>query len=263
MPVSRPIVLLTDFGTRDAYVASMKGVIACLFPGASVIDLTHGIEPQNIRQAAFVLETAYPYFPKGTLFVSVVDPGVGSERRILAARTPNGIFLAPDNGLLTRVLAREKRRELRTVTNRKFFLEKVSSTFHGRDCFAPTAARLAQDPSRFGQLGPQASHFKRIEFPEPGRKGKKVLGEIVYFDHFGNAFTNITRETLKGAETRRAKTVSVKGRSIGAVRSSYFEAPRGEAVPVFSSTEVLEIAVNQGSAREKMKLKEGDRVEIV
>ncbi len=262
MPVPRPIVLLTDFGTRDAYVASMKGVIAGLFPRSHVIDLTHEIEPQNIRQAAFVLETTYPYFPPGSLFVSVVDPGVGSERRILAAKTPHGIFLAPDNGLLTRVLAREKKQELRTVNNREFFLEKVSSTFHGRDCFAPTAARLAKDPSRFSRLGPRVSSFKKIEFPEPRRKGKQVLGEVVYFDHFGNAFTNITKNAIKKGESRMAWRVRVKERLIGVVRRSYFEAPHGEAVPVFSSTDVLEIAVNQGSAREKLKLREGDRVEI-
>ena len=264
--MSRLIVLLTDFGTKDAYVASMKGVIARIAPSAKVIDLSHEIEPQNIREAAFVLEAAYPYFPKGSIFVSVVDPGVGSERMIVAVRTSGGIFLAPDNGLLTRILEGETKREIRHATNRQFFLKQVSSTFHGRDCFAPTAARLAGNPSLFYQVGPSVTSFKRIDFPRPETSGKKTGGEIVYFDHFGNAFTNVTRSDLqKGSGSKKGSDpfcVWVKGKKVGSIRRSYFEAPRGKAVPVFSSTGILEIAVNQGSARKTLKLAEGDPVDV-
>jgi len=261
MPLPRPIVLLTDFGTKDAYAASMKGVILGICPKAILIDLTHEMGPQNVREASFVLEAAYPYFPAGTIFVCVVDPGVGSEREILGARTGAGIFLAPDNGLLTRILVREKNPEIRPVTNRRFFLKKVSSTFHGRDCFAPTAAHLAINPSLFSKLGPRISHFRKLDFPVPRVSAGKLRGEVVYFDHFGNAFTNITKEFLK-ENNRALHQVRLKGRKLGRIRRSYFEAALGEAVAVFSSTGVLEIAVNQGSAREKLRLQEGSRVEV-
>ena len=261
MPGRLPIVLLTDFGTKDAYVGSMKGVMAGISPGTPLIDLTHEIKPQNVRQAAFVLKAAYPYFPKGSVFVSVVDPGVGSERKILAAQTPAGTFLAPDNGLLTLVLQKENKTEIRGVTNRKFFREKVSFTFHGRDCFAPTAAHLAKNPSRFRELGPRISAYQKLNFAAGRKIGKRLVGEIVYFDHFGNAFTNLTQEDLhKRTDPFR---VVLNKKSLGSIRRSYFEVPHGKVVAVFSSNGVLEIAVNQGSAREILKLKEGDPVEVL
>lgn len=258
----QPIVLLTDFGTKDAYAASMKGVLLSLAPGAVIVDLTHEIAPQNVKQAAFVLEAAYSYFPRGSIFVSVVDPGVGSERRILAARTARGIFLAPDNGLLTRVLEKEKPSEIRIVTNPKFFLKKISSTFHGRDCFAPTAARLAQNPSLFARLGPLVKSFKKLDVPSPCVTSKGIRGEILYFDHFGNAFTNISKGSLNSKVKRVKLQVRVRGKTIGAIRRSYFEEKRGRPVAVLSSCDLLEIAVNQGSARRQLKLREGEKVEV-
>ena len=262
MAANRPIVLLTDFGTRDAYVASMKGVIATVNPGACVTDLTHEIGPQNVKQASFVLEAAYRYFPQGSIFVSVVDPGVGSERRILAVRSKRGIFLAPDNGLLTRVLEREAA-ETRIVNNRKFFLDQVSATFHGRDCFAPTAARLAKNPGLFSRLGPLTRHVKRLSIPMARVRAGRLEGEIIYFDHFGNAFANISRSDLECLKSGKKIQVRVRGRNIGPVQKSYFEAAKGKPVAVISSTGVLEIAVNQGSARQDLKLKERDKVEAV
>jgi hypothetical protein len=257
-----PIVLLTDFGTKDIYVASMKGVIVNLFPQATIIDLTHEIEPQNVLEAAFLLASAYPYFPQRSLFVSVVDPGVGSERRILAARTRRGIFLAPDNGLLTGVLEKEIGYELRSVTNRNLFLPAVSATFHGRDCFAPTAARLARQPSLFSKLGPRIRTFRRVRFPEPRVTGGKVRGEILFFDYFGNAFTNIRKELLGPEKESAVCVVSVGKKMIGPVRRSYYEAPERKPVAVFSSSNLLEIAVNKGSARDQLKLRKGIGVEV-
>ncbi len=262
MPEIRPIVLLTDFGTKDAYAASMKGVILNLFPQAQIVDLTHEIRPQNLTQAAFLLNMAYPYFPPSSIFVSVVDPGVGSERLIIAAKTSHGIFLAPDNGLLTLILEKEKPGELRSVTNRRFFLPKVSSTFHGRDCFAPTAAWLAKKPALFSELGPRIGHFNRLTLPSPRITRGKVRGQILYFDRFGNAFTNITRSFLNSTGLRGRTGVRVKGKSLGPLQKSYFEVPKGKAVAVFSSTDILEIAVNHGSAEKKLGLKEGLPVEI-
>ena len=258
----RPIVLLTDFGTKDSYVASMKGVILSIFPEALLVDLSHEVAPQNIAQAALLLEWTYSYFPPNTLFVSVVDPGVGSERRILAAKTKKGIFLAPDNGLLSRVLKREKAIELRHVTNSKFFLPKVSFTFHGRDCFAPTGARLARNPKDFSKLGPKTKEFTPLKILEPKLRGSRIEGEILFFDHFGNAFVNIPKSLVQSHRDSASARVLVKGKSLGRIRRSYFEVEKGKAVPVFSSVDLLEIAVNHGSARERLKLNEGDRVEI-
>ena len=259
MVKSRPIVLLTDFGTKDSYVGSIKGVILTLFPKATIADLTHEVEPQDVRQAAFLLEWTYPFFPRGSVFVCVVDPGVGSHRRILAAKTRHGIFLAPDNGLLSRVLDQEKAYEARVVTNRSFFAENISATFHGRDCFAPTAARLAKNPGLFSRLGPKITDFVRLPDAKPKKFPGKLCGEIFLFDHFGNAFLNVPRSML----TKNPHRVVVKGRDLGPIRRSYYEVKKGKAVAVFNSMNLLEIAVNQGSARDKLKLKTGDRVEII
>ncbi len=256
--MSRPIVLLTDFGTKDNYVASIKGVILSLFPEAKIVDLSHEVEPQNVRQAAFLLATTFSYFPSSSIFVTVVDPGVGSRRRILAAKTKHGIFLAPDNGILTPLLLTQKSYELRSVTNTRFFAKKISPTFHGRDCFAPTAARLAKKPSLFSSLGPKIHDFVQLHFNEPRVSKEKVSGEIIYFDHFGNAFANICQSLLKKPHAQ----VRVKGKSLGPLRDSYYEVKKGAAVALVSSSGLVEIAVNQGSAREKLKLREGDRVEI-
>jgi S-adenosylmethionine hydrolase len=239
----------------------MKGVILSLHPQARIIDLTHEIEPQNVRQAAFVLEAAYRFFPQGSIFVSVVDPGVGSERKIIAAKTPQGIFLAPDNGLLTSLLI-DTPLEVRSVTNARFFLEKVSSTFHGRDCFSPAAARLAMDPGRFKELGPRLKEWKEILRNSAIQRGKRVQGEIVYFDRFGSAFSNISKNLLPPGKVGKHWKVRLHGRSLGSLRKSYFEVKPGAAVPVWSSNGILEVAVNQGSARKLLRLKEGMRIDV-
>lgn len=257
-----PIVLLTDFGIRDAYVASMKGVILSLAPEATLVDFTHEIEPQNVTQAASLLELGYPYFPVGSIFVCVVDPGVGSQRRILTVKTPRGFFLAPDNGLLTRVLQREKRSVLRFVSNRRFFLPKVSHTFHGRDCFAPAGARLWKKPALFSEMGPQTKRFVRLSFPEPRSENRKIRGEVLFFDHFGNAFVNISRELVREKIRGTQYQVRLKGKPLGLLRRTYSEVGRGQAVALFSSSDLLEIAVNQGSARNQLRLREGMKVEI-
>lgn len=262
MPPPRPLVLLTDFGLRDSYVASMKGVILGLLPRATLVDLSHEVEPQNLFQAAFLLEATYPYFPKGSVFVTVVDPGVGSERQILAARAPHGIFLAPDNGILAGVLEREKRFELRAVTNRKFFRESISHTFHGRDCFAPTAARLARNPALFSKLGPRRTRYHKLNIPLPRSSRTGVRGEVLFFDRFGNAFTNIRSSHLKLSGPGRG-TVKAGTFPLGSLRQAYYQVPRGRALALVSSTGQLEIAVNQGSAREALGLKKGTPIEVL
>ncbi len=240
----------------------MKGVILSITPHATLIDLTHEIEPQNVLQAAFLLEASYPYFPEGSVFVNVVDPGVGSKRRILALKTSRGIFLAPDNGLLARILDRERHLELRSVTNSEFFLKKVSRTFHGRDCFAPTAARLAKNPGKFREVGPLVRDYVRLDFPPPKVRGGKIAGEIIFMDHFGNAFTNLSREFLRNEGVTSRFRVRVGKKEVGPIRGSYHEVEKGQALALFNASDILEIAVNQGSAREKLGLRQGITVEI-
>ena len=170
------LALLTDFGTSDPYVGVIKGVVLERRPDAAIVDLAHGIAAQNVRQAAFVLMQSLDYFPGGTLFLCVVDPGVGSDRRILWARGSRHQFLAPDNGLLSWVEQRETLRELRSVTNRKLFNEPVSPVFHGRDIFAPVAAALAGGAAP-DTLGPRVPDMVRFPFPEPRRSRGRLRGE--------------------------------------------------------------------------------------
>ena len=170
----KPIItLLTDFGNKDAYVSSMKGVILAISREACMVDISHEVGAQNVREAAWILLSAYPYFPAGTIHVVVVDPGVGSSRRkILCARTRAGYFLAPDNGVLSPVLEREGTFTLREVRNPKFFRKEVSATFHGRDKFAPVAAHLARAGRSgrlkiFSRLGPVVRGYERLRWPRP------------------------------------------------------------------------------------------------
>ena len=192
----------------------------------------------------------------------MVDPGVGSPRQILAAQTPHGIFLAPDNGILGRVLNRERSCELRAATAKKFFLKDVSSTFQGRDCFAPLAAHLAKDASLFSRVGPLTKEKAHLDFPNPKKQGEKIVGEVIFMDRFGNAFTNISYSLANEQGRDSGCRVYVRGKTELPLGRSYCDVKKGEAVAIFSSTGLLEIAVNQGSAAQKLGLQTGALVEI-
>lgn len=260
LPEAQPIIsLLTDFGTRDVYAGVLHGVIAGIAPRARVIDLTHGIAPQDVFEAAFQLDAATPYLPEGTIHVCVVDPGVGSSRRILYARTRRATYLAPDNGLLTRVLDREQRVELRSVENRALFLPDVSRTFHGRDVFAPVAARLALglDPR---ELGPEVHDPALLRLrPERGLAPGAVRGEIIHIDRFGNLITNL-RPGAHAADVRGARVLNTEHE--GPVRASYADVRDGAPLLIISSTGLLEVAVRGGSAQEHFHARRGDPVEV-
>jgi hypothetical protein len=185
--------LTTDFGTRDWFVGTMKAVILGIHPRTNVVDITHEIPPGDIRAGAFALLASCRYFPKGTVHAAVVDPGVGSQRRAIAVRTTNGFFVGPDNGVLSWALAREKIKTVRFLENRRYFLEPVSRTFHGRDIFALVAAHLSRGLSAT-RLGPELKDFVRLPWPPTTRQRGAVQGEIVHIDHFGNAITNIEEE---------------------------------------------------------------------
>ncbi|MCX7886113.1 MAG: SAM-dependent chlorinase/fluorinase [Verrucomicrobiae bacterium] len=252
------ITLLTDFGTTDAYVGIMKGVIATINPKANVVDLTHAIEPQNVSGAAFVLASAYTYFPKGTIHVAVVDPGVGSNRKIVCMKTARHLFLAPDNGLLTLVADRETPTLVVEVRERKYFLPHVSQTFHGRDVFAPVAAHLSLglNPTN---LGPRLRDLARLDFPRPVRTRNGWRGEVIRVDRFGNLITNIPAAMIAG---QKHVTVRIGRKYIHGLRQSYAEAAPHELLAIIGSAGFLEISVNLGSAADTLRVGNGASVHL-
>ena len=256
-----PIVLLTDFGMRDHYVASMKGVILSIHPEAQIVDLTHEVEAQSIQQAALLLENSFSYFPAGTIFVCVVDPEVGTKRKILCVKTKKYYFLAPDNGLLTLALKDQKGVVIHSVENPKFFLNQTpSSTFHGRDIFSPVAARLAQKDI-FNALGPKIVKMRLLDLPRIKKTKKGLQGEILYFDHFGNAITNIKEQDASPEFWKKAKA-QVKELQLGKLHLNYTSRGTGLLTALLNSSSRLEIAVPGGSAKETAGLEVGDTITV-
>lgn len=248
----RFITITTDFGTRDWFVGTMKGVVAAIAPRTCVIDLTHEIAPGDIRAGAFALAASSRFFPKGSVHLAVVDPGVGSSRRPLAVRTTNGFFVGPDNGVLSWALAKEEVIAIHVLTNQQYFLKPVSRTFHGRDIFAPVAAHLSRGIS-LKKLGPQASDFVRMPWPNPRVKEKQIIGQVLYIDRFGNALTNITADMLKCPDPAAFEVFQGR-RRLCPVASFYQAVPVGKPVALIGSSGFLEIAVNGGNAANRLKL---------
>jgi len=249
------VSLTTDFGTADWFVGAMKAVIAGIAPDAHLIDITHGIAPGDIRTGALALRAAVPWFPPGSIHVAVVDPGVGSERRAIAIRTPHACFIGPDNGLLT--WAATDIEEIRILTNTSLFLQPVSHTFHGRDIFAPVAAHLAAGHP-FSDLGPAIESHEILPWPTPVIAASIIHGEVVHVDHFGNAITNIPAEHLPGDTCARVTC----GPFAAPLRASYAAVAPGEPVAVRGSTGLLELAVRDGSAATVFGIARGAAVEV-
>ena len=240
----------------------LKAVILSLHPQARIVDLCHGISPQNILQAASILETTYGYFPEGSIFVCIVDPGVGTNRNAVAVKSRRSTFVGPDNGVLSLALAREKILGIRKLTNRKFYRsETPSSTFHGRDIFAPVAARLAMASGvgRFSELGPALKSIHKLSVPRVKRSAGRLRGAILYFDHFGNAMTNIARRDAPETFWRKAE-ISLKGRRLGRLCRTY--ADSRQLIALLNSFDQLEIALPNGSAKEAASLRCGDEIQI-
>ena len=239
------ITLTTDFGQRDGYVGVMKGVILGIAPHVSIVDISHEIPPQDVREAAYILSTAVPYFPSGTIHVVVVDPGVGSARRPIAIRTPTATFVAPDNGVLSFVLAEHARAEVRHLDRPRFWLSQISRTFHGRDIFTPVAAHLAAGVP-FGEVGTVINDPVTISLPRPQRTADgAICGEVLHVDRFGNLITDIPADWLAGAASWRFE---VAGQSIDGLSHAYAAVEPGALVALIGSAGRLEIAVCQGSA---------------
>jgi len=252
------ITLLTDFGDADFYVGSMKGVILNINPNIQMVDISHAVYPQNIEQAAFVLKQVYHYFPEGTIHVVVVDPGVGSERRIIAVSTGDYIFLAPDNGVLKYIYEDYSEYKVIEVTNKRYFLDDVSTTFHGRDIFAPAAAHLSLGHN-ITDFGKQISNYIRPEIIKPVREGNKITGQVIYIDSFGNCITNISSELM---ESKNGIQIRIKNLVLSEIKSNYSEVSKGEVLALLGSSGMMEISVNQGNAQKQYGFRVGDRVEI-
>ncbi len=256
--VKRPplVTLTTDFGLQDPFVGVMKGVILGICPGARIVDVTHGIPPQDVLAGCLALGDAAPYFPPDTVHVAVVDPGVGSDRPAVAVRTARALFVAPDNGLLS-FLRPDEVLEVRRLENPDLWLHPVSRTFHGRDVFAPVAAHLARGVP-LADVGPEHPGLRRLHLPGPVREPGAVRGEVLGFDRFGNAVTNIREGDLP----RPGRAAEVAGRRIPLL-GTYAETAPGRALALWGSSGRLEVSVREGSAREALGLRRGDPVRVL
>ncbi|MEI8031934.1 MAG: SAM-dependent chlorinase/fluorinase [Chlorobiaceae bacterium] len=254
------IILLTDFGLADTYVGQMKGVIISIAPSARIIDLTHAIEPQNIVQGAFLLGRSTAYFPEGSIFVAVVDPGVGSSRKAIALETVTHTFLGPDNGLFTGLLQSRDICSCVTITESRYALPERSSTFHGRDVFAPAAAHLASGVP-LSSLGETCDPAECITLPMPGcmtrDNGESWEGSIIYSDHFGNLVTSIESARVEGP---RHWVVRAAAGNPLPVCNTYADAGDQQPLAYKGSSGMIEIGVRNGNAKEILGLRSGDPV---
>lgn len=261
------ITLLTDFGTDDEYVGVMKGVILSVNPAARIVDISHAVDPQDILQAAFLFDAAWPYFPKGTVHVLVIDPGVGSRRAIVALKKNDHTFIAPDNGVLTLILETNGIDEAVRIENRALFLKPVSDTFHGRDILAPVSARLSAGLA-VKELGSRIDHrtLVRLSVPKPAQtRQNEMSGTVISVDRFGNMITNIHQTDLTAflsGASNRSPDIRIGQKIISGIHRSYHEAASGAPLAIIGSRRYLEIAVRCGDAAKYFKAKKGDPVRI-
>ena len=282
MEKSSPIITLTtDFGTSDVYVGLMKGVILNINPNVQIVDITHAIPPQNIHEAAFTIQAAYRYFPKGTIHVIVVDPGVGSERQAIVCQTDRAFFVCPNNGVLSYLLQDIEAEgicapEAVVIENPDYLLPQVSNTFHGRDIFAPAAAHLSLGIP-LAQIGIPTHNLIRFPAPAICISEDILTGQIINVDSFGNLITNISENALAAFLLSSKSNKNTVGQldkcamsakfeimagytSLKKLNISYAESEAGEPLAIIGSFGALEIAVNMGNAQTQLGLKKGDTV---
>jgi S-adenosylmethionine hydrolase len=260
--MARPVIaLLTDFGIRDHYAGTMKGVALGICPDAALVDITHDIPPHDVLGGGLELSASFKYFPAGTVFLAVVDPGVGSSRRALAAEAGGYRFVAPDNGVLTLVFKDTPPKRVVELTERRYARPTVSRTFEGRDRFAPAAAWLAKGIDLSG-LGRTLTAWQTLSVPDPAVTAGQVVGEVLRVDRFGNLVTNVDRRTFERFAGGGRLEIVAGTQAVDAVVATYAEARAGAVCALFGSSDHLEIAVNGGSAAERLALGRGARVTI-
>ncbi|MDY6988788.1 MAG: SAM-dependent chlorinase/fluorinase [Thermodesulfobacteriota bacterium] len=261
------ITLLTDFGLHDEYVGVMKGVVLSINSRVQLVDITHNISRHAATEAALVIKTSFGYFPKGSIHVIVVDPGVGGKRRILCLKKEGHFFVAPDNGVLSLVMEAGEAEHICAVTNEKYFLKPVSSTFHGRDILAPVAAHLSKG-APMASLGEKvgASDVTTLKIPTPYLSSpRELVGSVMSIDHFGNLITNIDQQTLERfkGEARWADLVIRLGRfTIQGLSTSYDAVKKGAPICIMGSRNLLEIALNRQDARTYFKATVGQTIRV-
>ena len=270
----RPVITLTtDFGLDDPFVGIMKGVILNIVPDAQIVDITHNIEPQNITQAALILNATYPWFPRKTVHVVVVDPGVGSVlkakgktkktagpiiRRAMVVQSKFQTFIGPDNGVLTLGIQPDSR--VYEITNKKYFLKNVSNTFHGRDVFAPCAGWIASGIAH-AKMGPRVLKPVHLDFPQPLLKETSLHGEIIHIDHFGNLTTNISAELIHETFPPSATiNVQIGKHRIEGLVTGYYQMKDNQPGAIINSWNQLEIFYREDNARKKLKARVGQSV---
>ncbi|MCM3879404.1 MAG: SAM-dependent chlorinase/fluorinase [Vicinamibacterales bacterium] len=258
----RPVIaLLTDFGTRDHYAGTMKAVVLGLCPDATLVDISHDIPAHDVLTASLELAASYKYFPQGTIFLVVVDPGVGSARRGIAADTGDYRFVAPDNGVLTAVLKETPAKRIVELTERRYARPTVSRTFEGRDRFAPAAGWIGRGVD-LSALGRPAGDIQHLNIPAPRIEGDSLVGEVLRVDRFGNLVTNIDHKLFLKFSQSGSIGISIGPHRIPRVVGTYADAAIGEAFALFGSTDHLEIAINSTSASEHLGLARGAIVTI-
>jgi hypothetical protein len=258
------ITLLTDFGDRDSFVASMKGVILTLNPHATIVDLSHQVPPHSVEDAAYLLKSCYRYFPEGTVHVAVVDPGVGSARRPLIAQSEHYFFLAPDNGLLTHILADNSEMEVREIENEEYRLTSPGRTFDGRDLFAPAAAWLAKGQP-FASFGRLVNDCETFTIPKPKWEARALVGEIVHVDRFGNLISNLTPDHVKEIREvmkRPTPLIRIAGHTIDGLVGSYLEGDAQVPRALINSNGQLEIFLRESSAASLLHLGKKESVRL-
>ena len=255
------ITLTTDFGTGSPYVAAMKGVILGMNPAARVIDISHEIPPQDVRHAAVVLAESTSWFPGGTIHVAVVDPGVGTERRLIYAHLADQHYLAPDNGLLSLLAERNRTTRIIELANSEYWLPEVSHTFHGRDILAPVAAQLSLglEPER---LGPTLTQIQTLDWHEPVVAENRIEGAVRWIDRFGNLITNITASMLAPGRAAGGLTIDCAGHEIAGLSDFYGQHSRGTLAALVGSSGYLEIAVAEGNAAQALSVAVGTPVAV-
>jgi S-adenosylmethionine hydrolase len=258
----RPLIaLLSDFGTRDHYAGTMKGVMFGICPDVTLVDITHDITPHDVTEGALQLAASCRYFPAGTIFLAIVDPGVGSPRRGIAAEAGDFRFVAPDNGVLTAVFRDLPPKRVVELTERRYARPTVSRTFEGRDRFAPAAAWLAKG-IQLSALGRPVTGYQHVDIPQPGANESQLSGVVLLVDRFGNLVTNIDRRTFETFTRGQPVVLKVADKPIAGVVATYADIRPGEVCALFGSTEHIEFAVNGGSAAAALGVARGAGVEI-
>jgi S-adenosylmethionine hydrolase len=264
--MSAIITLTTDYGGKDAFAAGVKGVILKINPQANIVDISNEISPQDIWEAAYILRSAYGHFPKGSVHLAVVDPGVGSGRKPIIVVTESYYFVGPDNGVFSLIYQEAERIRVHHITSTHYFLPKPGPTFHGRDIFAPVAAWLSKGIAS-GNFGEEITDYVKLNIPVPKTTPNGIEGHIVHIDRYGNIITNITYEEIKalfpeGADLGAA-FVSVAGKDIKGLNKYYAEAAPGSPGAIINSSGALEIFMFKQNAKTALSVKRGEAVRLV